>query len=79
MKIGVPLWLLTVIGYFSEWMGKLAGKLPPLNIDKLNEIKASNWQCDIEPLIKDTGYQPVFNLEKGIEETVNWYKENNWL
>ncbi len=79
LKIGVPLWLLTVIGYFSELMGKLAGKLPPLNIDKLNEIKANNWQCDVEPLIKDTGYQPVYNLEKGIKLTVNWYKENNWL
>ncbi|HRD08093.1 MAG: NAD(P)-dependent oxidoreductase [Saprospiraceae bacterium] len=79
LKIGLPLWLVTVAGYCSEWVGKLSGKLPALNIDKLNEIKANNWQCDVDPLVEDTGYKAAYFLEDGIKETVNWYKENNWL
>ena len=73
------MWLVTVAGYCSEWVGKLSGKLPALNIDKLNEIKANNWQCDVDPLVEDTGYKAAYFLEDGIKETVNWYKENNWL
>lgn len=79
VKFGLPLPLLTVIAYVSELTGKISGKIPPLNRDKLNEIKANNWQCDVKPLFNDTGYQPKVLLKEGIQKTVDWYKNNNWL
>jgi nucleoside-diphosphate-sugar epimerase len=79
VKFGLPLPILTLVATVSELVGKISGKVPPLNLDKLNEIKANNWQCDVETLIKDTGYKPQTFLEEGIAKTVNWYKNNNWL
>ncbi len=79
VKFGLPLPLLTFVAYISELSGKISGKIPPLNLDKLNEIKANNWQCDVQTLIKDTGYQPITFLQEGVQKTVDWYRKNNWL
>jgi nucleoside-diphosphate-sugar epimerase len=79
LKFGLPLPLLTIAAYISELSGKISGKIPPLNRDKLNEIKANNWQCDVKPLFEDTGYMPKVMLKEGIQKTVDWYKNNNWL
>lgn len=79
IKIGLPLWLVTIIAYISEIVGKISGQLPALNRDKLNEIKANNWIMDVEPLFRETGYIPQTKLKEGVEITTKWYKENNWI
>ena len=79
IKIGLPLPVITVLGYISEAFGKLNGHIPSLNRDKVNEIKAKNWRCEIEELVKDMQYTPKVMLEEGVKMTVKWYKENNWL
>jgi len=79
VNFGLPLWLVNIVAYLSEWVGKISGKVPALNVDKLHEIKALNWQCDVEALYRDTQYTPQYKLEKGIAETVQWYKTNNWI
>ena len=35
--------------------------------------------CDITPLQKELGFEPDYPLEKGVYETVNWYKKSGWL
>lgn len=52
---------------------------PVLNKEKMNELTAINWTCSIRNIKKDLNYNPQFNLEEGIVETVKWYKNNNWL
>ena len=79
VNFGLPLWLVNIVANLSEWVGKISGKVPTLNVDKLHEIKALNWQCDVEALYRDTQYKPQYLLERGIAETVQWYKKNNWL
>jgi nucleoside-diphosphate-sugar epimerase len=79
VNFGLPLWLVNIVANLSEWVGKISGKVPTLNVDKLHEIKALNWQCDVEALYRDAQYKPQYLLEKGIAETVQWYKKNNWL
>lgn len=32
--------------------------------------------ADIESLKEDTGFEPAYSFERGIEETITWYKEN---
>ncbi|MBK8700038.1 MAG: NAD(P)-dependent oxidoreductase [Saprospiraceae bacterium] len=79
VKIGLPLTIISIVGLVSEWIGKLSGKIPSLNRDKLNEIKASNWQCNAEPLFEDTAYRPQVTLEDGLSRTVKWYRANKWI
>jgi nucleoside-diphosphate-sugar epimerase len=52
---------------------------PALNKEKMSELTAINWACDISHLQADFNYAPSYNLEAGISETMTWYKKNNWL
>ncbi|WP_316821865.1 NAD(P)-dependent oxidoreductase [Pedobacter gandavensis] len=52
---------------------------PTLNQEKMAELTAINWACNIGHLKADLGFEPRYNLEKGLIETVSWYKKNNWL
>ena len=50
-----------------------------LNNDKYQILKQRNWRCDITPAINELGYKPNYDLTRGVEETIAWYKENKWL
>jgi nucleoside-diphosphate-sugar epimerase len=54
-------------------------KIPALNVDKIKELTALNWGCDIKNIQNDFGFVPQFGLEQGLNETINWYRKNNWL
>jgi UDP-glucose 4-epimerase len=57
----------------------MAGKSSTLNMDKYNIMKQRNWQCDITPAVEEIGYKPEYNLERGVVETIKWYKKEGWL
>ena len=77
--IKVPLWLLRIISTLAESFSKLTKKPSTLNKDKYKIMRQRNWECDIEPLKKDLGFSPRYDLRKGLEESYNWYKENKWI
>jgi nucleoside-diphosphate-sugar epimerase len=60
-------------------MAHLTGKISALNDDKYNIMKQRNWQCDIQPAIEELGFNPEYDLEQGVKETIAWYKDNQWL
>lgn len=79
LKIKLPITVVKILGYASEKIGGLFGNYPALNVEKVNELEANSWICDSTPLVKDLDYVPQYNLERGLEESIKWYKENNWL
>ena len=74
-----PLWLLKLICDVSGWIASLRGTTSTLNPDKYRIMKQRNWQCDISPAINELGYRPEYELERGVKETVTWYKQQQWL
>lgn len=79
LKIKIPVSIITPVIASVEAVYKLFGTLPFLNVEKINEISSANWLCDSSELWKDLGSEPAYYLEEGMQETVKWYKENNWL
>ena len=79
ISIKVPTTLVRGIAYVNELIVKLGGKSPPLNLEKVKELESLNWKCDIRALKTDFNFQPKYDLERGLEETIKWYKENDWL
>jgi nucleoside-diphosphate-sugar epimerase len=78
LKLTIPLPIIKILGYLSELWGNLTNTYPPLNIDKVKEIKAKSWVCDTSPN-QELNYTPKYSLQQGVKETVNWYKSKNWL
>jgi nucleoside-diphosphate-sugar epimerase len=79
IKFNLPLWLVNIIAIILESIGNISGKYPIINRDKINELKALNWQCDSHTAFKELGYLPQTDLWKGAAITAEWYKENKWI
>lgn len=79
LRIKAPIWVLRVVTFFGEYIGRMTGKISALNNDKYNIMRQRNWRCDIRPAIEELGYRPQYDLERGVKLTVKWYVENGWL
>ena len=77
--IKAPIWVLKVVTFFGEYIGRMTGHMSALNRDKYNILRQRNWRCDIEPAVDELGYHPHYKLDRGGKLAVAWYKENGWL
>ncbi len=79
LKLRLPIPIVRVFGFIAEKVGKINNTYPALNIEKVNELEAKSWNCDTKNLVEDLNFEPKYKLSKGLEESIAWYKENNWL
>jgi nucleoside-diphosphate-sugar epimerase len=80
IKLHVPIPAVRFIASAMETTSKLLGKgTPILNKDRVKELTGSNYTCDIQAARQDLGFEPKYNLEQGLIETINWYKQNKWI
>ena len=79
IRIKAPIWVLRIVTFVGEYIGRMTGKMSALNNDKYNILKQRNWRCDIEPAVDELGYHPHYPLKKGVKLAIKWYKDNGWL
>ena len=79
LRIKAPIWLLRVVTFCGEYVGRMRKKVTALNNDKYHIMRQRNWRCDIQPAIDELGFHPEYDLEQGVRLAVKWYKENGWL
>ena len=79
LHLKLPLCLLRAVCWISGRISQLTGKMNALNDDKYHILSQRNWQCEIEPAIRDFGYAPQWSLEEGVRESINWYKKEGWI
>jgi len=79
LKVHIPLGIIKGLAGFMDTIYAKSSKTPTINKEKIKELTAPNWACNIENLKRDLQFEPQYNLEKGLMETVKWYKTNHWL
>ena len=79
LRITAPVWVLRIITFFGEYVGRLTGKVTALNNDKYNILRQRNWRCDIQPARMELGFEPKVKLAEGVKRTIKWYQEHGWL
>lgn len=79
LRLKVPLFLLKIISYIAECISKWTKKPSTLNRDKYKIMKKRDWTCDTLPLEQDLNFKADYNLELGIRDCIDWYKNNNWI
>lgn len=79
IKFHLPHGLVKILAITLETTGRIFNKIPVINEDKLNELTGKNWVCSIEKAKRELGFKPVYNLEAGVKESLEWYKKYNWL
>ena len=78
LPMTVPLGLCKLVCNLSEKFAS-SKKVPVLNRDKYQILKQRNWTCDTSKANTELGYVADYNLERGVNECIAWYKENGWL
>ena len=79
LHIKAPLWLLKIISLCAERIARFKGKPSTLNSDKYRIMKQRNWLCDVTPIEQELGFTADYTLKEGTHETINWYKQEQWL
>ena len=79
IRIKAPIFILRLVTLIGEYAGRITGKTSALNNDKYNILKQRNWRCNIEPAVDELGFHPQYDLKRGTELAIKWYKENKWL
>ncbi len=79
VKFHLPVNFVKFIAIISEKYSSLKNEAAVLNTEKLNELMAINWYCDISKARTGLDFAPEYDLKAGVSETLKWYKANKWL
>lgn len=78
-KFHIPLAIVRILAGMLDMLYAKSKATPALNKEKLAELTAVNWVCDIDKAQMELGYEPKYNLKEGLTETMKWYRDNKWL
>jgi UDP-glucose 4-epimerase len=78
-RFHIPMPLVKSLAFFLEKANGWLNKPSVINREKLNELTAINWICDISKANKELHFEPKYNLQTGLEDSIAWYKKNKWL
>jgi dihydroflavonol-4-reductase len=79
IKIRIPHFVVYTVGFSAELFSFFSKSAPTLNIEKCKDITRKRWVCSNAKAKKLLGFEEKYDLISGFTETVNWYKENNWI
>jgi len=79
MQVHIPIWFAYMIAGLLEFGGKVTGKAVFLTRQKITEVTQFYYTCDDTSLREATGYAPKYDLETGMKQTIEWYKEKGWI
>lgn len=78
-RIKVPFVLARAVAWCLHGLSLFTGKAYPMNPDKLHDLKPDYWICSVDRARKDLGFNPQYDLERGMKETIQWYIREGWL
>jgi len=79
LKMHLPVLMIKGILFAVERMSRAMNKVPAVSNEKLGELMAENWICDIDKARHDLNFTPAYDLQKGLKESIEWYRMNKWL
>ncbi len=78
-RVTVPYPAAYLIGLAWEIGGLITGRPPITNRQKVREAAEKYWICDVTKIERDLNFTAGHPLQKGLEVTWTWYRQNGWL
>ncbi len=72
-------WVGRSIALSAQSANYLRGRPSFLSLDKVREAVASSWACSPAKARQQLGFEPSLGLDERLRQTVDWYKDNDWL
>jgi nucleoside-diphosphate-sugar epimerase len=79
VKLKIPMGVVKFAAFASEKISEWRNIPSILNRNKLGELTAESWICDMSETFSDLKFTPQYDLFSGMKETIEWYKKQGWL
>jgi nucleoside-diphosphate-sugar epimerase len=79
VAVRIPKSIALGVGCFVEATSIFSSKPPLLNLEKVRDLIQPNWTCSARRAHEDFGFSSQTPIERGVAETVAWYKTAGWL
>ncbi|GAB4314870.1 MAG: NAD-dependent epimerase/dehydratase family protein [Candidatus Zixiibacteriota bacterium] len=88
IRAAVGTWAVTIrfpapmvmgIATVLEWLGSVGGYTPSFNRHKARDFLQNDWTCSIAKAKERLGFKPRIPFERGVKQTVEWYRAKGWL
>ncbi|GAB5519585.1 MAG: NAD-dependent epimerase/dehydratase family protein [Rhodothermales bacterium] len=79
LTLHVPVAAVEPIGAVLETVAGWFGQYPPMNREKAKAARYTCTMCSSQKAQEAFGYAPTTALSVGMEETIAWYRANDWL
>lgn len=77
--VPIPLFVARALLTLTGAAAGLARQRTILTADKANEFFEPAWTGDPGALMRETGWQPAYDIASGLPETYQWYRSAGWL
>ena len=79
VKLVLPSALMMPVAYTLERIASLFGTVATFNRERIREFEAANWRCNTDAIKEDLNFSARYTLERGMKESIDWYKQQGWL
>ncbi|MGO1244902.1 MAG: NAD-dependent epimerase/dehydratase family protein [Sphingobacterium sp.] len=79
VRLHLPYKMVKMLAQLCGWLYRNSKQTPVLYPERLGELTAQSWACDITKAKTILRFDPAYDLEAGLSESLRWYKDNNWL
>lgn len=77
--VTVPKFILKIVGHTNDILGRLFSYAPMLSSKKVNEICHPDWVCRKNDDFHMDDWHEKVDLKSGLKETLDWYKNNEYI
>jgi nucleoside-diphosphate-sugar epimerase len=72
LRIPIPSRVALLYGALNDAL--MPEKKRVISRDKVRVLTHKYWLCSNERMIREIGYEPAYDLDRGMAETINWYR-----
>lgn len=77
--VSVPRSVARAVAATAEVCSRLRNEAATLNRERVREMAQPRWVCDPSRAIAELGWRPQIAVNRGVEETAQWYREAGWI
>lgn len=77
--VQIPMSFAWMVAALAEGWGRISGRMPFINLDKLRDARIGSWICSADRAASELKFQTHATLEVQLRETFEWYKSQGWL
>ena len=75
----IPEWVLNPAAIIFELLAYFSSKPPLYDRQRMLEIKQSCWVASPEKFFRKFNFEPEFDLQTGLSDTLEWYIQEKWF